>query len=309
MKLGLIGFGYWGKKWARVMDARGLLGWVHDSDESRLEEARTARYPVIDDVEWSKTGVAGVVIATPPTSHYSYAAAAMESGHHVLVEKPMATRLYDAKDMVKLAGVADRLLMPGYTFLYSPMILHLKKILPEIGRLRLIRMHWLNRGIVRDDVDVWWNVGPHLLSVVALFADLPPFSVGCSAGAWLAPDRADVCAVTMELEDKVRAELVVSWLDPEKVRQITLIGSKGEVICKPTENEVRVYVGGTRAHDLEAVEPGPEPLDAELTDFVVHMRSDEKPRANMDMGLKIAQTLEAVNSLVDQCILPGIEWN
>lgn len=308
MKVGLLGYGYWGKNWARVARDMGALGWVYDPDPCRREAIGRevgGRF-VREDPGLNDARVDGLILSTPPTSHADLTIAALRAGKHVLVEKPMATRVADAWDMVTEAESRNLTLMVGYTFLYSQPIRDFLEAAGTIGDLRLARFTWANRGIVREDVDVWWNVGPHLLSVLSQIADLPPFGVTASAGAWLSPDRADVAQVGLSLPGGMRAEFTVSWLDPVKTRKITLIGSEGEIVCNPTGSGLAVFKNDGETLDTVAPGDGPEALALELADFLAAMENGVEPRGSAALGLKIQETMELVDEAIGESLFPGL---
>jgi predicted dehydrogenase len=234
-----IGCGYWGPNVLRNFSAQQGC-WVKFVAEINPERqayvrANFPRSEVVEDLDTilNDPQVDAVVIATPASSHYELAKKALGSGKHVFVEKPLATNLPDADELVSLAAAAERTLMVGHTFLYNAAVRYARKLLAgeELGQLYYIYSQRLNLGQVRSDVNAWWNLAPHDVSILLyLMNDELPVSVSAVGVSYIQPGIEDVVFATLKWASGVTGHIHVSWLDPGKIRKMTLVGSRKMVI-------------------------------------------------------------------------------
>ncbi len=271
MRIGLIGCGAWGEKWARVIDVdpQAELTWIADPDgDTSIKALAYAGPPPVYPSALEAYGeheTDAVVIACPPADHYSEAIYALTRGLHVIVEKPVALEPTHAARMVRLARSRGRVLLPAHTFLFSAPVLAMLNRRIEIGVLRYARFEWLGPGRVRDDIDVLWSVGPHPLSILHHLRPDWPYEVQGHMRAWLRSQRADVCRFAL-LWEGFTADVALSWVDPVKVRRVTLLGSDGGMVCEPTQGELTIQAGGRTETVLVTDE---EPLATMLREFVL----------------------------------------
>jgi predicted dehydrogenase len=269
--VGVIGYGYWGSKHARVL--AGLPGvelTVIESEPDRLREAMTC-FPAVhvalrlDEVE---DELDAVVIATPPHSHGLVALQALRAGLHTMVEKPMATSIAVAEELVEAAEASGLTLMVGHTFEYNAAVRKLKQIISsgELGRILYIDTARLSLGRYQNDCNVIWDLAPHDISIISyLLGEFPE-----TASAWAQRNVGDVHADVAYLRLDFRnasapAFIHVSWLDPMKVRRVTVVGERKMLIYNDlSDNErIRIYdVGVARA---EIVEPSVPPYAMPVT--------------------------------------------
>lgn len=237
--LAQLGCGYWGpnlvRNFSRLHNAR--LKWVVDTDPARRSYIEENFPKVQTSDDWKSIledpEVEAVIIATAASTHFQFVKAALLAKKHVFVEKPLATSTLEADELVALAAHADRTLMVGHTFLYNPAVRYLKGILTrgDLGSLYYIYSHRLNLGQVRSDVNVWWNLAPHDVSILLYLMDGElPVSVSAHGADYIQDRIEDVAFVTLTWADKLIANIQVSWLDPAKVRRMTLVGTKKMVI-------------------------------------------------------------------------------
>ena len=172
--------------------------------------------------------VDGVVIATPTSTHYRFAKAALERGKHVLVEKPIATAVREGAELCALAAARGRVLMIGHVFLFNAGIQRVKQYLDagELGRIYYVAMVRTNLGPIRVDVDAAWDLASHDVSVVNYWLEGEPVTVAAVGGTWINPGVADAVFATLRYPDDVLVNLHVSWLNPRKARDITVVGEK-----------------------------------------------------------------------------------
>src|SRR5262245_5061296 len=232
--LGVVGAGQWGSNWIRTLAALpGVeLRWCCDVDEACLErvrrlfpQARTATR--LDDL-LTDPALEGVVVATTAPTHAAVGRRVLEAGKHALVEKPMTLTTADALELTALARRQNRLLMVGHLMEYHPAIRHLKQMIDngELGDVHYVYSQRLNLGKVRTDENAWWSLAPHDVSVACRLLDGAPLSVQCRGQNVVQPSIADVVFATLEFPGGRLAHIHVSWLDPNKTRKLTVVGSR-----------------------------------------------------------------------------------
>ncbi len=234
-----IGCGYWGPNVLRNFSAQPAC-WVKFVAEINKERQQyvTANFPrsnVVDDIDavLADAEVDAVIVATPASSHHAIAKQALEAGKHVFVEKPLATTVRDADELVALAETNGKMLMAGHTFLYNAAVRYAKKLLAEesLGQLYYIYSQRLNLGQVRSDVNAWWNLAPHDVSILLYLMDGElPASVSATGVSYIQPGIEDVVFATLKWANGVTGHIHVSWLDPGKIRKMTLVGSRKMVV-------------------------------------------------------------------------------
>jgi predicted dehydrogenase len=252
--LAQFGCGYWGPNLLRNFS--GLPGctvkYVVDSSAARrafvesnfpLSRALEQRETVLDD-----PSVNGIVIATPAASHFCLAKQALEAGKHVFVEKPLATSVDEVDELARCAAERNLVVMTGHTFVYNSAVRYVKKLIDsgELGELRYIYSQRLNLGRIRSDIDALWNFAPHDISIIQYWLGNPePISVGRQGMAYMQEGIDDVVFLSLEYPGKVIANIHVSWLDPQKVRKMIIVGSRKMVVYDDTaENKIVIYDKG-----------------------------------------------------------------
>jgi predicted dehydrogenase len=236
--LAQIGCGYWGPNLLRNFSAQAdsRVKWVAELDVERQEYVRRTFPHSGVTSSWEEAildpEVDAVVVATPPDTHYTLARAALAAGKHVLVEKPLATSTSDADDLVRLARAGRQVLMAGHTFLYNMAVRHMKDLITsgQIGDVLYVYSQRLNLGQARSDVNAWWSLAPHDLSILLyLLGDLPE-TVAVRGVTCVQPGIEDVAFAVLTWSHGVVAHVHVSWLDPGKVRRMTVVGSRKMVV-------------------------------------------------------------------------------
>jgi predicted dehydrogenase len=189
-----------------------------------------------------------IVVATPAASHHALAKKVLESGKHVFVEKPLATSTEQADELVSLAAKTGKTLMVGHTFLYNAAVRYAKKLLSEesLGQLYYIYSQRLNLGQVRSDVNAWWNLAPHDVSIMMyLMNDELPVSVSATGVSYIQPGIEDVVFATLKWASGVTGHIHVSWLDPGKIRKMTLVGSRKMVVYDDvSDDKIKIFDKG-----------------------------------------------------------------
>ena len=252
--IGQIGCGYWGPNILRNFSAQPgcRVKFVAEINPERQNYVR-ANFPrseVVADIDavLNDPEVDAVVVATPAASHHALAKQALESGKHVFVEKPLATSTEQADELVNLAASTGKTLMVGHTFLYNAAVRYAQKLLADesLGQLYYIYSQRLNLGQVRSDVNAWWNLAPHDVSIMMyLMNDELPVSVSATGVSYIQPGIEDVVFATLKWASGVTGHIHVSWLDPGKIRKMTLVGSRKMVVYDDvSDDKIKIYDKG-----------------------------------------------------------------
>lgn len=327
LKVGVIGCGYWGPNLIRnfIQLSRSDVVRVADLDEARLKHMK-GLYPTIETTQDYKDIIADpdidiVAIATPVHTHYEFASEALSAQKHVFVEKPIAASAREAKSLIALSEEYERKLMVGHTFVYTSAVQKMKEIIDsgELGKIYYINSQRLNLGLFQQDINVLWDLAPHDISIVLHLLGQEPETVSAVGASHINPFIEDVAVLTMRFSDSLLAFIQTSWLDPDKIRRMTVVGSKKMMVyddVQPTE-KIRIYdkrVKGPRHYDTYAefhysykygdiVIPkieGTEPLCTELNHFLDCILSDERPVSDGRSGLCVVKILEAAQKSLDK---------
>jgi predicted dehydrogenase len=235
LRIGLLGYGYWGPHLLRNFSNLGcevIVGDPSEDSRQRLKENRPdiVSYASLDEV--LAAGIDAVVICTPAKTHFALAKQAIEAGKHVLVEKPITTNSAEARELVGLAADAGVQLMVGHTFVYTPAVRKIREIVAsgELGEIRYATSTRVNLGPVRHDVGALWDLAPHDFSILSHVLGERPTTVSGRARSFLQPGLDDVAFLNLEFGSGAVAQLNVSWLDAKKIRQMVFVGSKKMLI-------------------------------------------------------------------------------
>jgi len=322
----VVGAGGWGKNlirnFAGLKDCK--LHTVCDLDAAKLSQNESL-YPGLrttqdlNEVIGSKE-IDAVVIASPAPMHFDMARRALEAGKHVYVEKPMTLSAADAERLVALADQAGRKLMVGHLLEYHPCVRMLKDMIDggELGDLYYLYCQRLNLGVVRKDENAWWSLAPHDVSVVLYLFGAEAKTVTSQGHAYLRPGVEDVVFTQIRFADGRMASIHVSWLDPHKIRKMTLVGTKKMATFDDMESseKIRVYdkaadvVPGTvsyadsitiRQGDIHMpMIKGGEPLKDECRHFVESILNNTTPLSDGRDGLRVVKVLEAATQSLRQ---------
>lgn len=322
--VGVVGMNYWGPNLARNFDRlEGCrLAWVCDRDEAVLDRHRAA-YPgsafttELDDL-LRDDDLDAVVVATPVPTHAPLARRVLEAGKDVFVEKPLALTGDDANALVALADTGGRVLMVDHLLVYHPAVAKLKELIDEgrLGRVFYLYGNRQNLGIVRADENALWSLGPHDISVMLHLVGERPSEVSATGESYLQPGVEDVVFGRIRFPSGVIGHLHLSWLDPHKMRKMTVIGSERMVVFDDmeTERKVTVYDKGpiprtetygeyiqVRSGDIHIPKiPAAEPLRIVCERFVRAVRDREPTPSDGPAGATVVEVLEAMSrSLAD----------
>jgi predicted dehydrogenase len=246
--IGVAGLGYWGPNLARNFAELGRLSWLCDLDDG-LRAELAARYPgaratASYDEMLADDELQGVVIATPVPTHYALAKQALEAGKHVLVEKPPAMRAAEIDELSALAAARKLVLMPGHLLLYHPGVRKLKELIDagELGDVLCVYGNRQNLGIVRTNENALWSLGVHDLSVILYLLDEEPAEAVAYGRDFLTAGVEDVVFCYLRFPSGKIAHMHLSWLDPHKMRKMTVVGREKMVVFDDMELERKVTV-------------------------------------------------------------------
>jgi predicted dehydrogenase len=320
LRVALIGFGHWGPNYARIL--AGTLSGARLSACAEPSAGRLAaferQYPsaraYADYRRLLRDGdVDAVIVATPTSTHREVVEACLAAGLHVLVEKPLAGSVVDAEFLTALAKTSGRTLMVGHTFLFNPAVRAIKRYIDE-GRLGKIRYLYFQRtglGPIRQDVNALWDLAPHDLSMLRYWLGADPVDLVARGESYLKPGTEDVVFVTLSYPNQVLASVHVSWLDPVKIRRVTVVGDQKMVVFDDTHatEKLRIYDHGADyqpreggfAEFIAAVRDGDiviphleplEPLREELAHFVECINTGREPLTSAADAVAIVRVLE-----------------
>ncbi len=320
LNVAVVGAGYWGKNLVRnfATAKRCSLRYVCDTNENLLA-AHKRNFPfirttpdigaVLDDNE-----VQAVVIATPVPTHFEIASKALEAGKHVYVEKPLTLHASQATELIEQAQRAKLKLMVGHLLEYHPAVTYLKEALDRgrLGQPYYMYTQRVNLGIVRKNENAWWSLAPHDLSAICYLLGSEPVSVAASGQCYLQKDIEDVVFATIKFADGKMAHVHCSWLDPHKIRRMTVVGTEKMVTFDDMEatEKIRIYDKGaavknditTSYADIISLRfgdiviptiPGGEPLALECRHFIECVLENRPVRSDGADGLRVVQVLEA----------------
>jgi predicted dehydrogenase len=313
VRIGLAGLGYWGPNLARNFDELAELAWLCDLDPD-TRETFAGRYPeaqVTDDFDAmvSDPDLDAVVIATPVPTHYELARQALLEDKHVLVEKPPAMLSVEMDDLVRMADERDLVLMPGHLLLYHPGVRKLKDLIDagELGDVLCVYGNRQNLGIIRQNENALWSLGVHDLSVILHLLDEEPEEAIAVGRDFLTPGVEDVVFCYLRFPSGKIAHMHLSWLDPHKMRKMTVVGTEKMVVFDDMEldRKVTVYEKApwkraetygewqTRSGDIHVPKIGTdEPLKLECRHFLALVAGDgDRAKVALD-GAMVVRALE-----------------
>lgn len=317
----VAGCGEWGRNHVRVLSALPGARLLHVADPSAARREVAASIApdaaVADDLSAAlrDARVTAVVVASPSPTHGPLARAALAAGKHVLVEKPLSMDVAEAEDLAARARRARRVLMVGHLLLHHPAVRHLRGLLARgaLGRVHYLHAQRTNLGRIRSDESALWSLGPHDVSVMAHLLGAWPESVAAHGAAYVQPQREDVVFLTLRFPGGVLGQIHLSWLDPHKVRRLTVVGARRMAVLDDMEPADKI-----RVHDRGPVPPEPgsfvesygvrfgetripriaatEPLAAQLRAFLRAAAKGAPPDvAGADDGVRVVRVLAAAD--------------
>jgi predicted dehydrogenase len=329
INVAVIGAGAWGKNHIRVFSEipNVRLKYVCDSDPSKLTSVQKA-HPQLQTVENLSTilkdpEVRGVVVASSAISHYPLTKEILSSGKDVLVEKPMSLNEKDAKEMLEIAEKKDRILMVGHLLIYHSVVERLKEMISsgELGKIHYIYTQRVNLGVIRQDENALLSFAPHDLSVILHLIEEKPVVVSAHGESYIQDGIEDVVFLSLRFSDGKMANVHLSWLDPHKLRKITIVGSKKMAVFDDMEvsEKLKIYDKGVRSPSYDtygeylSLRFGDitipnvkmiEPLRAEAEHFIHCIESRGIPKTSGRDGLEVVRILIAAQESLEKKGVP-----
>ncbi len=320
IQMAVVGCGYWGPNLVRnfisLTDCK--VKKICDADKNRTGHIKSL-YPFVEttvnfDEIINDVSIDAVAVATPVRLHYEMARKCLLAGKHVFVEKPMASSAQQCQELIEIADDKKLTLMVGHIFVYSTPVQRIKDIVKsgELGEIQYVSARRLNLGLFQKDINVAWDLAPHDISIIVHVMDAMPASVNCQGKAHINPDVEDVTNMTLNFSNGAMATIQSSWLDPNKIREITFVGKKKMLVYDDIEplEKIKIYdkrvdmpphydtfgefqyayhYGDMHCPYLKLVEP----LKTECQHFIESIKNRTKPLTGGPNGLQVVKILEA----------------
>ena len=253
LRIGVVGCGYWGpnliRNFTQIQEAKMVA--VADLRDERLRSIKSMNNGITltnDYHELFDMNLDGLVVATPPKTHFNIAREALEQGLNVMVEKPLTTSSPEAEQLIELAARKGLVLMVGHTFVYNNAVRALKKLIQsgEIGKIHYIDSARLSLGLYQPGLNVLWDLAPHDLSILDYLLEKDPQSVEVFGTSCVLKNTHDLVHLNLIFPENILAHIHISWLAPVKVREITVVGSKKMVVYNDIDliDRLRIYDKG-----------------------------------------------------------------
>lgn len=320
--IAVVGCGYWGPNLIRNFNS--LSGCevkiACDLDEKRLNHMKSL-YPgikttkefdqVLDDKDLD-----AVAIATPVKCHFEMAIKCLHAGKHIFVEKPMASSVTECEELISTAENKNLIIIVGHTFIYSPPVQKIKEIMDHgsLGEIQYISARRLNLGLFQTDINVTWDLAPHDISIILYILGDAPISINCQGKAHVNPYIEDVTSMTLNFANGAFAIIQSSWLDPNKIREMTFVGSKRMLVYNDIDPAETIKIYDKRVetpphydtfaefhysyHYGDMYSPylkQYEPLKRECQHFLNCIKTGKKPESSGYEGLQVVQILDAAS--------------
>ena len=333
LQIGLVGLGHWGPNIVKSFELTGEASVTHVCDLNEKALARVkgiqprARTTQVLDELLQNDDLAAIAIATPVPTHFAIASKALEAGKHVLLEKPLTSTSDEARKLIALAKERGRVLMVGHVFEYNASIRALKEIVDagELGALQYMSYTRTNLGPVRTDVNALWDLASHDISIMTYLLGQGPTDVTARGQSYLNADIEDAVFATFTMPGNVLSHVNVSWLNPRKVRRITVVGDKKMAVWDDLDMQRPIQIFDRHVelppadsyidYKTAVVDGGiyipsirlNQPLQAECAHFVHCVRTGETPQSDGVNGLRVVLALEAATtSMRSQSVLTEI---
>jgi predicted dehydrogenase len=330
LNIAVLGCGHWGPNYIRVFSGLENVSvkYACDLSQPKLDRIKAQFQNVSTTSDFNLVlkdpSVDAIVIATPSSTHFTVAKSCLEAGKHLLVEKPMTLTTGDAQALVKLSEEKKRIVFVGHTFLYNPGIRKMKEIIDsgELGGIYYLTATRTHLGLVRDDVNVAWDLAPHDIAIFNYLLGQTPTRVDAFGVCHLKKDREDAVFIHLLYPNSVLGQIHVSWVDSNKERTVKVIGSEARIVFDDINNleRVKIYKKGIRRspdwgisnratdntfgefqlllRDGDIISPRIEPLEplkAMCLEFVDCLRTGKKPLTDAQSGYEVVRVMEEID--------------
>ena len=321
LKMAAVGCGYWGPNLIRNFNVNPDVELTHICDlDAKRRAHMSGLYPqavVTDDFASivANPEIDAVIVATPVSTHYSLGKAVLESGKHLFIEKPMAASADECRKLCAIAKAKNLQVMVGHIFLFVPAVRKIKELMDsgELGEIFYVNIRRVNLGLFQKDANVVWDLVPHDVAMLNYLFDAAPVKVSATGQCYVQKelDLEEVAFVTLEYPDGKIAHLHVSWLDPNKVREATFVGSRKMVVYDDVAmtDKIRIYDKGVdvmphydgfdefhlayRHGDILIPKiESMEPLKVETSHFVDCVLGKDRNMSDGELGLQVVEVLE-----------------
>lgn len=322
IKIAVIGCGYWGPNLIRNFYSLSecQVKTICDIDNQRLAhieslysgiKTTTDFNLVVNDAE-----IDAIAIATPVQFHYEMAKKSLQAGKHTFIEKPLASSTAECRELIEIAKSNELTIIVGHTFVYSPPVRKVKEIVSRgaLGEIQYISARRLNLGLFQTDINVTWDLAPHDISIILYVLGIYPTSVNCQGKAHVNPDIEDITTLTLNFDNDLFATIQSSWLDPNKIREMTFVGSRRMLVYDDLEPNEKIKIYDKRVetppyydtfaefqysyHYGDMYSPylkQYEPLKMECQHFLDCIKIGKKPESCGYEGLKVVEILETAS--------------
>ena len=331
LRCAVVGAGYWGINYVRLLSqlSSATLVAVCEKSEKRAQDIKLIfpEVKIINEFEdLFHVDFDAAIVCTDPSSHYQVAKKLLENKKHVLVEKPITTKSDDAQDLINLAEINQVILMVGHIFLFNSGI---QKIKEEIASGNTGKVHYLyskrtNLGPIRNDVNAIWDLAPHDIVIFNYLLDSLPEWVSAVGASFLRPGIPDVGFIQLGYPGGIIGSIHVSWIDPNKVREVVVVGSEQRILFNDIspQQKVTIYKKGIAASTRPLVGYGAfqtairdgdiympsveisEPLSSQVQNFLDCIREKKQPLTDGRNGMEVIKVLEAIDESVSKNGMP-----
>lgn len=325
--IGIIGCGHWGKNYLRVFREIGedYELSVCDANANRLSSTikMYPRVKAVNNVEdiFNDKNISAVVVSTPASTHYDLVKKAISCGKHVLVEKPFTLKSNQAKELTALAAATGIVLMVSHTFLYNPAIRQIKQYVSKgtCGKIYYLKSVRTHLGLIRDDVNVFWDLAAHDIAIFGYLLEAMPKSVSATGSQIIKEGREDVGFAVLTYPGNIIANIHVSWIDSHKERELSIVGSKERIVFNDLDNleKVKIFEKGIEVErditnfgefqlllrDGNIISPkveAYEPLRKECEHFLECVDKGSRPLTDGKNGWEVVRVLEALQESLAQ---------
>lgn len=312
-RIAQIGFGSWGPNLTKALSKipNVKLDAIVESNILRHEEIKKlypAAHCYIQYKKLLQLNLDAVIISTPPSTHFNLAKEMLEAGLHIFVEKPFVTTILEAEKLFEIAQEKKLMIMVGHVFLFHDAFKYLKSNLGRLGRLLYIQTFRNNFGIIRQDVNAWWNLAPHDISMLlSLMHEEMPLTISVVGDAMIQPNIEDYATANLEWRNGVKAQINVNWLYPQKMRKLIAVGSEKMMIFDDChKNKIEVVNKKVQLEQSQLIEYSngelevpliyiQEPLINELQHFVNAAQNGSSCLSGIEHAFKVTKILELGN--------------